>query len=516
MDFTIPVKRIDGFGGADIIQINADISDLLIFGDSAGTAVGIDGDDYIEVDLDNVNADAAATTSDNGAYVYGEGGNDYIAGSQRVDWISGGVGHDFVSGNRGDDQISGGTGNDWLQGDAGNDVITGNTGNDRLLGGAGGDVLSGGAGNDRLWGDAGGAGYFRDESGSAWDGETEILTTTSALSYFADATLGEGGGDVLQGGAGNDSLYGGEGVDFLYGEADHDRLEGEAGDDWLFGGSGRDVLWGDKDPHLSDAINELDPDGIPFRLHADGADVAGNDHLDGGRETDVLLGGGGDDTYYFGFGDGVDVIRDKSGVDSIRLGDGIGVADVRFSHSSGDLIIDLSSGGTQTGDQLIVNGWFTGKPVESVVIDETFVMTVADIEAATGVSSAPEDPTITDALNLIVLTESADTPLATTGDDTIYGLGGNDILAGGSGNDRLIGGAGDDELSGNDDDDVLIGEGGDDDLYGQSGNDTLIGGAGNDDLLGGGCNEFRVLSHHSLWRKSWQDAKNLNRYSQTT
>ena len=387
--------------------------------------------------------------------------------------------------------------NDWLQGDKGNDTLFGNEDNDRIYGGAGADVLNAGSGDDWLWGDTGQASFYRNEFGTFWIGATETIAPRPGdLLITQDATLGDGGGDVLEGGDGDDSLYGGEGVDFLYGEGDDDILQGEAGDDWLFGGAGVDELWGDKDPHSFDADHApVTAEGHILRQHSDGREVVGNDNLDGGRDNDILRGGDGNDIYHFGYGYGVDVINDKSGVDSIRLGGGIAVGDVVLEESSGDLNIRLLSDGTATGDLLIVSDWYAGKPVESILIGETTILTVADIEAATGKTSDPSDPTSSDEANLVLLTNSADGPLGvTTGDDTIYGLGGNDILAGGSGNDRLIGGSGDDSLSGNDDNDTLVGGDGDDSLYGQSGDDSLIGGDGDDNLVGGEGNDTYVFN----------------------
>ncbi len=502
--FSRPVQRISGLGGNDTIQINADIPDLLIYGDSAGAGIGSDGDDWIEVDITNVDAEAAPVIFRNGTYLFGEGGDDIIGGSQRNDWLSGGADHDFVSGRSGRDFISGGSGNDWLQGGDGHDVIFGNDDNDRIFGGAGVDTLTGGAGNDQLWGDAGDSPFFRDGTETFWDGATETVTVPilpaglgDQLPVSRDADLGDGDGDHLKGGAGNDFLYGGEGVDFLYGQADNDVLQGEAGDDWLFGGDQNDVLWGDKDPASYDAdTTPFTPHGHIQREHADGKDVIGNDHLNGGRGNDKLYGGAGNDRYYFGYGDRNDVIDDVAGIDSIWLTGGLSNTDIKLIESGGDLLVQLSSDGTPTGDQLIVSGWFNGKPVESIVIGETTILTVADIEAAVGKTSEPADGSASEALNLVLLTDSADSSLAggTPGADTIYGLGGNDVIAGGSGDDRLIGGDGDDELSGGNDNDTLIGETGNDSLFGHSGDDVLVGGIGDDDLVGGAGNDTYTFS----------------------
>ena len=203
-------------------------------------------------------------------------------------------------------------------------------------------------------------------------------------------------------------------------------------------------MWGDKDPAAFEADHTtLTAQGHILRQHADGMDVAGDDHLFGGRDTDVLLGGSEDDTYYFGYGDGVDVVLDTSGFDSINLVGDIAAADVRFEERAGSLIIALSRDGTPTGDQIVVTDYFNGKPVETIEVGKSEVLSVADIEAETGRAASPPDPAASPPSTLIVLTEQADAPMASAGDDIIFGLGGNDVLAGSSGADRIFGGEGD-------------------------------------------------------------------------
>jgi Ca2+-binding RTX toxin-like protein len=99
-----------------------------------------------------------------GATVDGDDGNDVILGTANADTISGGKGHDYifagggndsVTGGDGNDVIIGGKGNDTLHGDAGNDVISGADGDDQLFGDAGNDLLFGAAGSDKVDGGAG-------------------------------------------------------------------------------------------------------------------------------------------------------------------------------------------------------------------------------------------------------------------------------------------------------------------------------------------------------------------------
>src|SRR5262245_57392797 len=62
--------------------------------------------------------------------VFGEDGNDNLAGGTATDRLAGGVGNDTLSGNGGNDLLNGGVGNDRLLGGLGNDNLTGGLNND--------------------------------------------------------------------------------------------------------------------------------------------------------------------------------------------------------------------------------------------------------------------------------------------------------------------------------------------------------------------------------------------------
>ncbi len=96
------------------------------------------------------------------------------------------------------------------------------------------------------------------------------------------------GNDEAHGGNGSDTLIGFEGNDTLYGDAGSDSITGEYGNDVLYGGDGNDLLDGGwNDQYGSDTIYG----------------GAGNDKIQGGKgdmANDVLSGGAGADTFYFG------------------------------------------------------------------------------------------------------------------------------------------------------------------------------------------------------------------------
>jgi Ca2+-binding RTX toxin-like protein len=503
--FGSPVQVIRGMEDDDFIQVDADIPNIVIYGDSDGDAPGLDGNDFIEVDRINVFNDTTPTDFTQGATIYGEAGDDFISGSQRNDFIHGQEDHDFIKGNDGADIIYGSTGNDFIEGGKngnGMDLLYGGDDNDYVLGGAGTDLILGGAGDDRLYGDANSQGFFRNQTGTFYDGATQTFNIfndpfSNFQSALTEVDVTEAGDDFIDGGLGNDQLYGGAGNDTLNGGADKDTLQGEAGNDFLKGEAGEDTLWGDKDPDSFDKDNQsiqgsTQTETFIFRLHADGKDVAGDDILDGGTDNDKLYGGQGNDTYRFGFGYGKDFVLDEAGdFDKIELGAGITPDNVELDvdDAKNNLIIKLKfDNGAYTGDELTISNWFNGNEVESIQFASGLSWTSAFIENATGVTSNPTAPS--DSISTLILTtESADVGLGDDNNNEIHLLGGNDIAGGGSGDDRIFGGEGDDELQGNNGDDILQGDEGNDRLFGQLGNDQLYGGAGDDDLFGNEGND---------------------------
>lgn len=73
-----------------------------------------------------------------------------VIGSNEADRIVGDSATNSLSGLGGDDLIRGGAGNDLIDGGAGNDKLYGDEGNDRFIGGIGNDTIDGGLGRDTL------------------------------------------------------------------------------------------------------------------------------------------------------------------------------------------------------------------------------------------------------------------------------------------------------------------------------------------------------------------------------
>lgn len=144
-------------------------------------------------------------------------------------------------------------------------VSIGFDGNDTLLGNSGDNDLRGGYGRDKLVGRGG------DDS---LDG-----------GYGADLIRGGGGRDLLSGSAGKDKILGNGGADLIY---------GGAGNDSLFGGGGNDTLNGS----VSRANSSTGEHG-DFRFSGSSA-----------TQKDILVGGGGRDTFQFVGPSGKGTIKD--------------------------------------------------------------------------------------------------------------------------------------------------------------------------------------------------------------
>jgi Ca2+-binding RTX toxin-like protein len=190
----------------------------------------------------------------------------------------------------------------------------------------------------------------------------------------------------------------------------------------------------------------------------------GDDILNGGAGNDYLSGGIGNDTYLFKVGDGIDIIYDQAGTDTILMGAGITASNIRFEKPGNDLYIYYG-----TSDRITLQNHFYDDINSSNSIDEVETLRFADgstINLKGGLTFAG--------------TASNDSVAGTSMDDTVLGLAGNDYLYGHGGNDTLNGGAGNDYLSGGIGNDTYLFKVGDglDAIYEESGTDTILMGAG--------------------------------------
>ncbi|RMQ40696.1 Calcium binding hemolysin protein, partial [Pseudomonas cichorii] len=314
---------------------------------------------------------------------------------------------------------------------------------------------------------------IRFADGTQWSIEQVKIIAAFSSTDGSDVLTGYASDDRVSGGLGSDTLSGLAGDDVLNGDGGNDTLYGGVGQDTLSGGAGADYLYGDD----------------------------GDDILDGGSGNDTLDGGRGSDTYRFAKGYGQDIINNGSYtetaadiVDVIQL-DGLTPADLKFSRSSDDLVIQIKA----TGDTLTVRSHFSQDGTSAYAIDQ---LQFADGSTWDGVQIKTA---------VLQASESADTLTGYATADSLSGLDGNDTLNGRAGDDLLDGGNGADTLNGEDGNDTLLGGAGNDSLSGGAGSDLLDGGTGNDSLDGGYGSDTYVFR-----KGSGQDTISNGVYNETT
>lgn len=398
----------------------------------------------------------ASTDDDRAALANALAGPDFMYLSAQADRVSAYRGNDFLYGFGGNDTLDGGDGSDRLDGGPGNDLMRGGAGGDTYIVDRPGDIvveLAGGASADSV---------FSSVSYRLPD-NVEILRLTGGRAlnglgnegwnylYGNDAenTLRGGlGDDRLYGGGGDDHLRGDYGRDWLYGDDGADTLEGGAGSDVLQGGTGADLMiggagddyytvsssgdqvveqagGGDADA-VSAGISYTLPDHVEtlwllgsaplsgtgnagmnriYGAENAGANqlsgLGGNDSLHGGA-SDTLIGGAGNDRYYFA------------------------------SRGADPTIVEAAGGGNDTIFD-VTRSITLPANVEHLVFARRYD---ADIDA---LGNALDNRMV-----------------GSVGNNELAGLSGDDRLSGGYGEDTLDGGAGNDSLKGGPDGDVFV------------------------------------------------------------
>ncbi len=511
------------------------------------------------------------------AEITGTTDNDTLVGTPGADIIHGLAGNDSIDGGAGADQMDGGPGDDtYFVDDAGDTIIeaqgdgfdnvassvsyhlnagawveilstTNHAGTDNinltgneiaqiLLGNAGANVLNGGGGADTLTGFGGDDTYFvdaddvvREDAGGGFDyvvasgtytlnfgAEIELLGTTNNAGTEAIDLTGNNFAQVIIGNAGMNSLRGGPGGG--------DVLVGFGGDDTYFvdgddqvredAGGGFDYVV----TTTSYALNfgaEIELLGTTDNAGTDAIDLTGNNFAqviigNAGKNSlrggpgggDVLVGFGGDDTYFV---DADDQVREDAGggfdyvvassdyalnfgaeIELLGTVDNNGLGNFTLTGNNftqiiignaGDNILNGGGGGADILNGLAGNDTLfvdaddivreeVGNGYDYVVVKSSYALNAgAEIELMTTTDNAG-----TSAFNL-------------TGNEfanIIQGNNGENVLSGGGGNDRLVGLGGSDTLYGGDGDDMLIGGDGSDEFHNSSGNDTFVGGLGGD------------------------------------
>lgn len=308
-------------------------------------------------------------------------GDDVLLGTNATDIMSGGAGNDVLRGLDGDDLLSGGSGIDHLHGGNGNDEFIVDNGNDVVFEDAG-------AGIDTVYATSDFYLYANVE---------DLIIQNSAGAAFgvgndsANFILGNLSNNLLIGWGGADTIYGEAGNDLLFGGDGNDELFGESGIDYIVGGSGNDRIDGGM---AADEIYGQDGDDI----------IAGGSTFD----TDILVGGDGNDTI---FGD-----SGRGDYDRIYGNQG---DDVFYVDTPADLVFEQAGEGIDTVYADISGaGYYLYEHIENLVLAGATPF---------GVGNASN--------NSMTGNASANWLLGGAGNDTLNGMGGNDVLFGESGGD---------------------------------------------------------------------------------
>jgi Ca2+-binding RTX toxin-like protein len=406
-----------------------------------------------------------------GLSISGTEEDDYLSGSSLGDFIEGLGGADYISAGEGDDILDGGTGEDVLIGDPGSDLYLFNLGDGQdIIYEYGFDVDTVRLGAGILPGDVTvQVGDYRSDLDLTINGTMDKITLAEFFSgpryqvdqvEFADGTVWDVDA-ILAHGPGTDQI-GTEDADVLEGSPFNDRLTGLGGDDFLIGGTGADTLDGGagNDELRGEGGNDILEGGAGNDVLAGGTgEFGGGGEGEGGGSADsgddLLVGGKGDDTYLFNFGDGVDTIVDTAVPgegNRIRFGEEITQADLTFEHDATTDTLNIQVG--FEGDALRLTN-FDPSGVNGSLVVETLEFADGSQVALTDLFG-PVGPVATEGDDVLTGTPNDDVIDALAGNDLVDGLEGNDALIGGPGNDRLIGGVGADQLTGGTGDDTFV------------------------------------------------------------
>jgi Ca2+-binding RTX toxin-like protein len=536
-DITIHDVGSNAVGGGDTIvggtandRIFGGNADDLVFGESGRDLIeGNDGNDLVRGGDDNdriaggssdravlknaalasvaydASPDRATSGPTHGDVLFGDGGDDVIAGDDALVRIDGTVamtsradanvfGADIVRGNDGQDRLYGQLGGDNIQGDANEDYLVGDLG-----------FVTPGAPNG-VW--PGGAPKYDVSLALAPD-----LVGTGDPAAGADTLFGNDADDHLFGGVGNDTVEGDAGDDYMEGNGGQDRMFGFAlngtalgtdqddmiggtsawtrpgsvvrldeGEQLMQGNSDRDVMTGDNatidridsggawaaDEVIAGArkrvVTLLDREKTGVDLDA----VGGDDWMQGNDGSDRMFGEGGSDLAQGNAAD--DLIEGNQDPDWLEGNDGEDdiVGGSSFLASAGGAM--LPGSGADLGDPDAGDVIYGGSGADVLAGDNAIVVrkttgNSAAYSAALGSAYFTSDHL--DAVPGWWLGVNTDRLVRLLDRTTVNtGRFGADLISAGSGDDVAFGQDGDDWLTGGANDDAIEGNGGADRLYG--------------------------------------------------
>ena len=431
-----------GLGGDDTLDGGWG-NDLLVGGKGADKLIGGPHEDTISyytstagvtINLTDYTArggDADGDTfGDDIEHITGSDWDDVLTGNARANSLRGLGGDDELNGGRGSDYLDGGRGDDTLDGGTGRNTLKGGAGADTLLGGSSQDILEGGPGPDVLiGGDDGPPSIFIRRQGDFASYESSMTGVTVRL-HSSQLKGGDAEGDRFGGMV--SASYTGEGneeqvemlpdIENIRGSAHADILAGDFRSNVIEGGGGDDTLYGGPSPVDASMTNDLE--NVDYLFGDAGDDVifggAGSDDLEGGEGDDTLFGGTGPDAMSGGAGSDI-IYADADDVDAERRDiqiNGYGAVD-----NEGNFLID---------------------PHTDI---DTLSFARVENDDGDGIGSAGNPLTLgtqSDDNGYILNIERL---IGSGFDDYLTGDAGNNIIEGGEGADTLDGAGGNDTLS---------------------------------------------------------------------
>ena len=401
------VNKVYGEDGADNITGGA-VNDTIYGGAGADVIAAGTGTNYVEAGDDADTVNLAATAVDD--TVLGGAGNDTITTAAMGASVGAAT---FVNldGGAGDDQIDasltvaaahfklyGGDGNDTIKGGttAADNLISAGAGNDVIVGGSSTDTITGGTGADTITLGGAVANVLNFATGDGADVVTDAAANITASTLKITGT-GKSGLTASATDTKWTVKYGTtDSITFAKGNWGTSTADGEAfaiGDAATVGGvnyGGNNIFYAGTTTSLTDEVNGATAGATTYDLTdatkfysveildnaaattansklrgttgadtliaAAGAGVAGGpgDQLWGRAGADVLVAGTGNDTLWYGAGEGADSINGSAAGDVIKLYN-VNAANVTYTMNGANLEVSFAG----STDKLIVAGWTT-------------------------------------------------------------------------------------------------------------------------------------------------------------
>lgn len=315
-------------------------------------------------------------------------------------------------------------------GTTGNDGITGNSGADLIDGSGGDDSVVGNGGNDTFVFDVGYGSLDINESFSSGQAPVLQLGAGITASNLVVTPNASGSGLVLTDGTSGDQI----------------TLENAAFDSTTYGV--QEVQFYDGTTLTEDQLIQTETS-----LPGNGGSVSGgngNDTLVADTANESLVGGTGNEVFYFKAGYGQDTLVANTSAQSntILFGPGITASNLTFSTDGSELLITTSNSTGADGQpsSIVLPGHFVnGQPVSDVgelQFSDGSSLTMDQINQLFASSQPPTTVLTAGADNTLTSDNGTDLLKANSGDDTLNGGSGTDTLESGVGNTLMNGGTG--------------------------------------------------------------------------